>query len=198
MDVESLIAFADTALAGLSHGRIDFDRIDVAEPLRAGFEAHGWVSHRLSWMRHERPEQRSPGRARLGPVEVGYGLVDHLRLAWHVEEHPDQDPSEYLEAAREVAQLRGARVLAVVDDDAAIAYAQLEQDGGSAEISQVYVGAEHRGSGLGTALTRAAIAAAGEVADLWILADDEGRPKELYSRLGFCPAWTTLELTRWP
>jgi hypothetical protein len=47
-------------------------------------------------------------------------------------------------------------------------------------------------------MTRAAIAAAGDVHDLWIVADDEDRPKELYARLGFRPAWTTLELTRWP
>jgi hypothetical protein len=36
------------------------------------------------------------------------------------------------------------------------------------------------------------------VRDLWIVADDEGRPKELYARLGFRPAWTPIEFTRWP
>ena len=47
-------------------------------------------------------------------------------------------------------------------------------------------------------MTRAAIEAAGDVRDLWIVADDEDRPKELYARLGFRPAWTTMEFTRWP
>jgi ribosomal protein S18 acetylase RimI-like enzyme len=68
----------------------------------------------------------------------------------------------------------------------------------AAEIAQVYVHPEHRGGGLGTALTRAAITAAGPVSDLWIVADDEDRPKELYTRLGFRPAWTCMEFTRWP
>jgi hypothetical protein len=36
------------------------------------------------------------------------------------------------------------------------------------------------------------------VRDLWIVADDEDRPKELYARLGFRTAWTAMELTRWP
>jgi ribosomal protein S18 acetylase RimI-like enzyme len=70
--------------------------------------------------------------------------------------------------------------------------------GRSAEITQVYVRADHRGRGLGTALTRAAIDAAGEVDDLWIVADDEGRPKALYERLGFRAVWTMVELLRMP
>ena len=52
--------------------------------------------------------------------------------------------------------------------------------------------------GLGTSLTKAAIDAAGDIGDLWICADDEDRPKELYSRLGFRPALTTMEFTRMP
>jgi GNAT superfamily N-acetyltransferase len=89
-------------------------------------------------------------------------------------------------------------VLAVRRDGEAIAFAQLEQVGDAAEIGQVYVDPAHRGTGLGTALTRAAIAAAGPVADLWIWADDEDRPKQLYARLGFRPVWTSMELTRLP
>ena len=47
-------------------------------------------------------------------------------------------------------------------------------------------------------MTIAAIAAAGDVRDLWISADDEDRPKELYGRLGFRPAWTAMEFLRLP
>jgi hypothetical protein len=36
------------------------------------------------------------------------------------------------------------------------------------------------------------------VCDLWIVADDEDRPKELYARLGFRPAWTAMEFQRLP
>ena len=62
----------------------------------------------------------------------------------------------------------------------------------------MYVRADHRGHGLGTALTCAAIDAAGDVDDLWIVADDEGRPKALYERLGFRSAWTMVQLLRPP
>jgi GNAT superfamily N-acetyltransferase len=196
MDVDALIAVADEALAGLEHRRLDFDLIDVAEPLRAGFEAKGWKAVRLLWMRHATPPPPGPD---IAVQEVPYDAVHELRVAWHGDESPDQDGSGYVAQAREVALSRDVRVLAVHDEAGApVAFAQLEQDGGAAEITQVYVDPRLRGGGRGTAMTRAAIAAAGDVHDLWIVADDEDRPKELYARLGFRPAWTTLELTRWP
>src|SRR5437763_7055629 len=52
MSVQALMGFADGALGGLAHRRVDFEVIDAAEPLRAGFEAQGWRALRLLWMRH--------------------------------------------------------------------------------------------------------------------------------------------------
>ena len=72
---------------------------------------------------------------------------------------------------------RGVQVIAAREGDELVGFAQLERSDGGAEISQVYVRPEHRGSGRGTAMTRAAIEAAGDVDDLWIVADDEGRPE---------------------
>ena len=60
MSVEELAAFADQALAGLEHRCVDFDLVDAAEPLRAGFEAKGWKAERLLWMRHEAPLPPGP------------------------------------------------------------------------------------------------------------------------------------------
>jgi ribosomal protein S18 acetylase RimI-like enzyme len=195
MDVDALVAAADAALAGLDHRRLDFDRVDVAEPLRASFEARGWKATRLVWMRHETPPPPGPP---IAVQEVPYDAVHELRVAWHDGDSPDQDGSAYHVQAREVALRRQARVLAVHDAGAPVAFAQLEHDGDAAELTQVYVHPRHRGGGRGTAMTRAAIEAAGDVHDLWIVADDDGRPKELYARLGFRPAWTTMEFTRWP
>ena len=89
--------------------------------------------------------------------------------------------------------LHGAGVLAVIEAGEAVAFAQLEYRGSSAEIVQVYVRPDRRGRGLGTAVTRAAIEAAEEFEDLWIVADDEDRPKQLYMRLGFRPSWTAVQ-----
>ena len=195
MSVGALVAFADEALSGLEHRRVDFDLAAAAEPLRPGFEARGWSALRLLWMRHEAP---LPGGHGIPVEEVPYDFVQELRVAWHREESPGQDPAGYHAQAREVALRRNAQVLAMREGGVAVAFAQLERDGAAAEITQVYVHPDYRGNGRGTALTSAAIEAAGGVHDLWIAADDEDRPKDLYARLGFRPAATAMEFTRLP
>jgi ribosomal protein S18 acetylase RimI-like enzyme len=79
-----------------------------------------------------------------------------------------------------------------------VAFAELERVGAAVEITHVYVRPKYRGAGRGAAMTRAAIEAASDARDLWIVADDEGRAKELYARLGFRPAWVTMEFLRPP
>ena len=195
MSVDALVAFADEALSGLAHRRIDFDLVDAAEPLRAQFEVAGWRALRLLWMRHEIAPPRG---SQVRVEQVPYEAVNDLRVAWHREDFPDQIAGPFLAQARELALRHGVEVLAVIERGMPVAFAQLERGGGAAEIAGVYVRPEYRGRGLGTAMTRAAIEAAGDVRDLWISADDEDRPKQLYARLGFRPAWTAMEFLRLP
>jgi ribosomal protein S18 acetylase RimI-like enzyme len=194
MSADGLAAFADEVQADLTHRRIDFEEADAAEPLRPRFEKLGWMTERLVWMRHQ---TAPPSQSDIAVAEVPYDAVTHLRVTWHAEDF-DTDPSDFIGQMREVAERRGAQILAVEEAGAPVGYAQVEHHGGSAEIAQVYVHPDHRGAGLGTALTRVAISAAREARDLWIVADDEGRPKELYQRLGFEPAWTATHLLRLP
>ena len=195
MTVEELIAFSDRALAGLAHRRIDFEDIGAGERVRADFEARGWQTLRLVYMRHEVPPPPGP---QIAVEQVPYDAVDGLRVAWHHEDFPGQDPTSYIAQAREVAMRRDVQILAVREGGEPIAFAVVERAGPAAEITAVYVRPDHRGGGRGTALTRAAIEATRDVEDLWISADDEDRPKDLYARLGFRPAWTAIELTRLP
>jgi GNAT superfamily N-acetyltransferase len=195
MSVEELAAFADQALAGFAHRRVDFDLVDAAEPLRNGFEAKGWKATRLLWMRHEVPMPPGP---EVAVEEVPYDAAHDLRLAWHQEDYPDLDPGDHHAHARDISLRRGAKVLVVREGTEPVAFAQLERDGTAAEVTHVYVHPEYRGAGRGTALTRAAVDAASDFQDLWITADAEDRPKELYARLGFRPAWMTMEFLRAP
>ncbi len=195
MTVEELVAIADEALAGLEHRRIDFDLADAAAAVRPGFEAAGWRTTPLVWMRHEKP---LPARPELEVEEVPYDAVGELRRAWYHEDFDGADPSAYLEHAREVSSARGVQVLVATEGGAPVGYTQLERDGDGVEITQVYVRPEHRGGGRGTALAAAAIEAASDARDLWIVADAEGRPRELYARLGFRPAWESVEFVRRP
>ena len=195
MSAGELAAFADEALAGMAHRRIDFEDAGAAEPLRKPLESLGWLTERLVWMRHDSALPPAPAVA---VEDVPYDDVIDLRVGWHREDFPTMDPGNYIAEARDAAERRGARILAVRDGGGAIAVAQLEHHDGSAELLQVYVHPDHRGRGLGTAITCAAIHAGAEARDLWIVADDEGRPKELYGRLGFRPVWHIVETLRLP
>jgi GNAT superfamily N-acetyltransferase len=195
LSVDELLGFADRALAGLGHRRIDFDRAAAAEPLRDEFAARGFQSTRLVWMRFDGPTPAPPS---LAVDEVPYDAVEALRVAWHHEDFPGQDASEYHAQAREVRLALGTRVLAVHNDSRPVGFTALNLGDDEIEVGAVYVLPEYRGHGLGTALTQAAIRAAGDVAHLWICADDEDRPQHLYARLGFRPVVKTTELWRWP
>jgi ribosomal protein S18 acetylase RimI-like enzyme len=194
MPVDELVAVADDALQGLEHRRFDFESVDWGAPLRDDFEQAGWRTMRLVLMRHEGPLPH----AELELEAVAYDAVQPLREAWYTEDFPDEDPGDYHAQAREVAMARDTRVLAAREGGEAVGFAQLVVEGDAAEVTNVYVRSDRRGGGLGTALTCAAMAAAGSVAELWIAADDEGRPKELYGRLGFRTALTTIEFTLTP
>jgi GNAT superfamily N-acetyltransferase len=195
LGVDELVSFADEALAELDHRRVDFEVVAAGDRLRPAFEALGWKATRLVWMRHSGSTTQGGGL----PIEqVPYDAVRDLREQWIREDFPDVDLKGFFEEDRKVAMTRGAEVFAVIEDGAPVAFAQLERVDDDAEVTDVFVQPDHRGKGLGTALTTAAIEAAGDVRDLWISADDEDRPKELYARLGFRAAWRTMDFLRRP
>ena len=193
-----LLAIADEALAGLTHRRVDFDHVDNAEPLRSELESRGWRALRLLRLLHAGDSPQLEQAISDGVEEVPYDAVAHLRVQWHHEEFPGDDPTSLHLMAREVERHHDARVFAVCRDSTPVAYAQIDRLGSRMEIGQVYVHREHRGQGLGTAVTSAAIRAAAGADELWTGADDEDRAKHLYARLGFRPAGISMEFLRMP
>ena len=193
MSVEALVAFADEALAGLEHRRFDFDVVERRRRAARRLRGHG-LEDRAPGV----DAPRVPAAARAGHRGATRSPTTRcttLRVAWHGEDFPDQDRRDYhAPRARGRAEPRRPGP-GRARGERPIAFAQLEHDGDAAEITQVFVHPDYRGGGRGTAMTRAAIEAAGDVRDLWIVADDEDRPKELYARLGFRPAWTAMEVT---
>lgn len=195
LDADGLRAVADEALGDLAHRRLDFEVAEAGEAVAPAMEALGWKPTRLVLLRHPTGEAPQPGV----PVEeVAWDEVRHLRAAWHLEDFPGQPYEGYLEQAREVERALGVRTFVTRRDGEVAGYADLEVRDGAAEVTSVYVVAAHRGGGLGTSLTCAAIAAAQRPPDLWIAADEADRAQHLYRRLGFEDATRLVSLTRWP
>jgi GNAT superfamily N-acetyltransferase len=193
MSAGELVELAEEALAGLEHRRIDFDPDPGAA--RGELEALGWRSSRLVLMRHEHaPELTASHHVE----EVAHDATRELQIAWHAEEYPGHQLADHLNEALEVARLRETRTFAVLEGGKPVGYSTLERIGNQAEVAAAYVRAERRGNGIGTALTLAAIVAGRDYDDLFICADDEDRPKHLYERLGFRPAWTMTAFLRLP
>ena len=76
-------------------------------------------------------------------------------------------------------------------------FAWLAVGAGAVEIDSLYVTPASRGQGIGARLVETALAAGGhDVA--WIVADDDGRARAFYERLGFETVWRPHGFVRRP
>jgi ribosomal protein S18 acetylase RimI-like enzyme len=95
--------------------------------------------------------------------------------------------AQLFEAKQLIAERVGARFFAVELDGEIVSYTDLYGTGAEAQIEDVATMHEHRGRGYATAVVLAAIAAArADGAEfVFLIADLDDWPKELYRKLGF-------------
>jgi GNAT superfamily N-acetyltransferase len=196
LSAEELQAAAAAHLAAREHRRLDIDDEAAGRRLRPAFS--GWRTARLLWLRWDAPAPEGvPAMEEVAAEEVA-----DLRWEWVMED--PFDPSEeraraFMRTEAQAYELRGSRWLVRRDEGGApMAFVVLLEHDGAAEISLAFCTRERRGEGIGTSLLLSAVAAARDCDDVWIVADDEARPKGLYQRLGFAPAWIAHEFTRFP
>ncbi|MET0683735.1 MAG: GNAT family N-acetyltransferase [Solirubrobacteraceae bacterium] len=183
MDADEMIAAADRELSGCAHRFVEWT-IPMPDTVGAELRERGWMADPLVFLLHD---GRQLPQARGELVAVDYDAVRELRDLWHREDFGEHTEAETFHAqAREVAELADVQVVAAIEDDRPIGFAQVETHDGGSEVSGVFVHPERRGAGLGSALTSRAIGLGAVAApDVWICADRDGRPRRLYERLGF-------------
>jgi GNAT superfamily N-acetyltransferase len=188
MTAPELYSFAERELGRYAHRKIHFDSAAFAAPHRTYFAARGFMTTSLTLMHFE---GQRPARPDPAVREVEYSAVAPLRIRWHHEDFGERDDPTAFHAEAETLRTRlGARTLATFDGARPIAFAGLDLGDDELEIAGLYVLPEYRGHGVGTALTQSALAGAG-TEHVWICAEEAGRPKHLYARLGFRPVLTT-------
>ncbi len=186
-----LIADADRILGGFAHRQVVVEHESLWRTLEDDFAAAGWTRDAVVYMTHERPADRMVDVAAVRAVshdEVHAAEERFLR-----DEPGTTTPEarrQVMQHNRRIGELLGERCFAAYDGDAVCAYAKLRHRDGVAQVEDVAVSPEHRGAGLGRLVTSAALAAglALEPELLFIVADEEDWPKELYGRLGFVAA----------
>lgn len=184
--------------AGFAHRKVGvYD--DLGYEVEAGFRALGWTVHRHLVMTHERPAELVAG-------QVEEVTADELELVWAdgIRESPYGQDEEVVRQLVE-AQLR--RRLAVdvsyfaarVDGEIA-SYCELFSDGETAQVESVMTLERFRGRGLAKTVVSHAVREARRAGHslVFLVAEDDDWPKELYRRLGFEPLGHTWELIREP
>jgi ribosomal protein S18 acetylase RimI-like enzyme len=160
---------------------------ELGERLVPHFEERGWRINRVVVMTQQREPEREADVSLVSEVEE-----PDLREARHrvVTGQPWSRPEimEQLFAGKAMIGSRvSARFFAVVIDGEVVSYTDLYQDGTEAQVEDVGTLHEHRGRGYASAVVLAAIAEARKhgAEFVFLVADYEDWPKELYRRLGF-------------
>ncbi len=176
MSVGELAAFADQALAGLAHRRVDFDLVNAAEPLRAG--VRGARTGRPPASSGCDTKRRCPRALTLPSRSFPTTRYTTCGSPRHREDFPDRDSGDYRAHAREVS-LRPRRIgswscerlVSRWPSRSSSATVQRPRSPTCTSTRSIAAAVAAR------RLTRAAVDAAGGFRDLWITADAEDRPK---------------------
>jgi GNAT superfamily N-acetyltransferase len=186
--------------AGLAHRKLVVLHERDGERLAPGFRELGWETTRFLFMLHRTPAAREPAAP---ATEVSREVLRPLReriardAPWARDE---DDIREVLASADRIATVGNARHFAVLEEGVVASCADLYSDGRTAQIEDVATVPEFRGRGYASAAVLTALAAALSNGHdfVFLVADDDDWPKELYARLGFEPLGRTFAFLRKP
>jgi ribosomal protein S18 acetylase RimI-like enzyme len=199
--VAEIMADADRWLAAFEHRWVVVDREQLWRTLDDDFAAAGWDVQTHVFMTHRRPPDRLAPDGAVREVTHDDILAAELRYMqtqpWCTSAEPAR---QVLEHHIRIGRVLNERCFAIFDGADVCAYAKLRQRDGIAQVEDVVVLAQYRGGGLGRLVTTAALVAGLELEPelMFIVADDDDWPKELYARLGFQAAGRTRAFHRLP
>ncbi|HET8674021.1 MAG TPA: GNAT family N-acetyltransferase [Thermoleophilaceae bacterium] len=198
VDARELAAEADRLQrpAGLSHRKLLVPDRAAGERLAPEFKELAWQRARNLVMAHrgERPaEPRHPVQV-VDPESIRAARVRDS--AHELDRTAGEQITGALELIGEVVE--SSSLFAVLAGGEAVSWCVLYEEGGIAEIDAVATAVEHRRHGYGRAVveaaTRAALDSGNEL--VFLIADDEDWPKELYAKVGYEPIGVRYEFTR--
>jgi ribosomal protein S18 acetylase RimI-like enzyme len=176
---------------GLGHRRITVDDDTAAESLAPRFRELGWMVNKFLFMELRRAAARPPRVRRAREIDRDSHRDTYVRTASEAPYGSVPDVVRQLADQTDViAAKTDVRYFGAMDDDGTLAsICVMFSDGEIAQIEDVATLKDYRGRGLATELLGLAISEAKEAAHdlIFLVADEEDWPKDLYGKLGFEP-----------
>lgn len=189
VDPDSLVEQADPLFeaAGLTHRKLSVPDEALGTRLWTSLPRE-WLRQRLLVMAHRRPPEREPDLSLV--TEVDEARLRATRAAVIATYPWGRDPEvqrQLLDAKLLAARRVQTRFFAALVDGEPASWADLYLANGVAQVEDVATLESHRNRGLASAVVMAAVQAAndGGAELIFLVADEDDWPKELYVRLGF-------------
>ena len=180
---------------GYRHRRIVVNDEALGRDLAGGFADLGWDVVRLLWMVHRRDPDRSPDIAVDEMVEAAYVTAKDEFNRRNPDITDDDTVRQMREAARSLGRATDRRCFGTYVGDTVAALCELYSDGITAQVEDVGTLEEFRGRGLASAVVLRAVHEAKAWGHdlIFLYADADDWPKELYTKLGFDAMGHTYE-----
>jgi GNAT superfamily N-acetyltransferase len=199
-DIDDLIRVLDEHYGHLDHRRAVIEDEVEGRRLAAGFRDRGWQVETHVYMALREPPDHEPDE-RLA-AEVGAAEHDAIERRTVAESSfaTDDDMIEQLMGAHddERGAADDARCIAGFADGEPAGHTIVYRAGDVAQVEHVVTLSALRGRGVARAMVSLATHLAAGADLVWLAADNDDWPKELYSKLGFRPIGRTVVLTRTP
>ena len=186
---ESLVELADEQLEACRYLQIAVENQDTGPALEDAFRAAGWKTEREVLMILSAEPDREVDTSIV--TAAGEEEVAEVMRRWYAEDEADPHAlGQPVEFSRREACACGDRLLGVRSSDGQlVAIGKLRSDRRIAQVEDVYTAPSARGRGFARAVVTRAVALARDADHdlIFIPADDNNWPKELYARIGFRP-----------
>jgi ribosomal protein S18 acetylase RimI-like enzyme len=199
-DLRPLLEEVDRLYAGFDHREVVLIDDDGGARLAPGFRASGWEVDALLLM----VARRGTERGSTLPIEQwSFESVYPLLVEGNLEaaDRMTREDAEMDAGIRRIFEQRtGARFFVALVDGSPAGYCELYAHEGVAEIDDVHTFERYRGRGVATAVVSHAVgqgrATGAEL--VFLIAEDDDWPKELYAKLGFDPLCRYWQFRRPP
>lgn len=186
------LELAETHLAELPYRQLAIEDQPTGRRLERSFAEQRWEVDRevLMALVREPDREADPGVVIAADEEPVMGLMRRWIGEDETIELTPAGLDQVVEFTRRVARARNARLFGVAGEHGGLAaITMLYSDGVVAQLEDVYTVPEERGRGYARALVTHAAAVAREDGHelVFIVADEDNWPKQLYGRIGFEP-----------